>query len=62
MGDQTNKRASLYSRFWRWGLSKLTHDVPEDIARCEFDCRQSECRYSKWATCENRLREIKKAK
>jgi hypothetical protein len=31
--------------------------VPEEIAICEFDCREDECRMQDWARCQRRLHE-----
>jgi hypothetical protein len=31
-------------------------EVPEDIAVCEFDCEETECRLGDWDRCERRLK------
>ena len=36
--------------------------VPDDIACCEFNCRESQCEQGTWETCENRLRFVALAK
>ena len=30
-------------------------EVPEDIACCEFNCRELHCEQGQWETCEHRL-------
>jgi hypothetical protein len=56
------KRVSYIRRLTRWIENRLIHDVPEDIATCEFDCRKPECRQGEWEACERRLRGIKRDK
>ena len=62
MGTQTDKRTSFFGRLWQQAANKLIQDVPECIAKCEFDCRRVDCRRDEWETCENRLRHIEQTK
>ncbi len=34
---------------------QIVSDVPEDLAICEFDCRESQCSSIKWVSCERRI-------
>ncbi len=34
---------------------QIVSEVPEDLAICEFDCRESQCSSSKWVSCERRI-------
>ncbi len=65
MGAKTGERTSYLGRLWRalgWVENKLSQDVPDNIARCEFDCRKLECRQNEWETCKKRLRYNEQAK
>jgi hypothetical protein len=33
----------------------IVGDVPDDIALCEFDCRQGQCKQGEWAACDRRI-------
>jgi len=37
-------------------FKKPVTSVPEDIAVCEFECNETECRLGDWDRCERRLR------
>jgi hypothetical protein len=43
-------------KFWRRLMRQLIADVPEEIAVCEFDCRECRCTLVEWAVCEKRKR------
>ena len=43
-------------RLWNSIVKELVVEVPDDIAYCEFNCRELNCEQGKWETCENRLR------
>ena len=45
----------LFSRTWRWLKDQIVREVPPEDALCEFDCRNEQCLYDEWATCERRL-------
>ena len=62
MGTETDKRTSYFGRLWQWVENKLIQDVPDNIARCEFDCRKLECGQHEWKACEKRLCYNEKAK
>ena len=49
-------RVGMVRRAWAWFAGELIHDVPEDLALCEFDCRKPQCTYSEWSSCERRLK------
>jgi len=36
-------------------LKNPVSEVPEEIAVCEFDCSETECRSGDWQSCERRL-------
>jgi hypothetical protein len=38
----------------RW-KAFFVDDVPDDLALCEFDCRQSQCNQQQWVTCNRRI-------
>ena len=42
-------------RAWRFLVNQLIQDVPDEIAACEFDCRDTECPLEHWVSCERRL-------
>ena len=46
------------SGLWKWVMSRMTQEVPEEIANCEFACRKTECLMGEWNTCANRKRGI----
>ena len=46
----------LIDRGWRFLVNHLIQDVPEEIAVCEFDCRETDCSMERWISCERRLR------
>ncbi len=50
-------RAGFLGGIRRWFRLRLVGDVPGDVARCEFECRQHECLHGQWEACENRLRD-----
>ena len=50
--------ASLRASFGtlrRWLKNEIVADVPPEVARCEFDCRKTQCRLGEWVNCKNRL-------
>lgn len=55
MSTQIEPTIGYFWRLWNWFRKGLIHDVPEDIAVCEFDCHKPQCRHGEWETCENRL-------
>ena len=40
--------------FWRWVTGKV-RPVPDDLAACEYSCRELECSQSRWKDCEHRI-------
>lgn len=44
---------SLWSSMRRW-LAGLVAEAPADIDRCEYDCKNLDCRAGDWQTCEHR--------
>ena len=36
--------------------------APEDLAPCEFECRELECSHGRWAGCEHRREEAARAR
>jgi hypothetical protein len=53
---QVIPETSIFDRGWRFLVNQLIQDVPEAIAVCEFDCRETDCTAERWASCERRLR------
>jgi hypothetical protein len=45
---------SMFGKLIHWVKVSIAK-VPEEIAICEFDCREKECRLQDWARCERRL-------
>ena len=39
----------------RWLKAQLIAEVPDDLAICEFECRESECCFDGWANCVRRI-------
>jgi hypothetical protein len=53
INDSTVRNA--LSRLGHWAKAQIVSEVPEDLAICEFDCRESQCSSSNWMTCERRI-------
>jgi len=45
-----------FHRLVQFVKRNIVSDVPDDIAVCEFDCRQGECQQGEWAACGRRIR------
>lgn len=45
----------LLSSVRPWINDQIVSDVPDELAICEFDCRESECSSSKWESCQRRV-------
>ena len=43
------------SRLGHWVQEQVVAEVPFDLARCEFDCRQTACSSEEWTTCQRRI-------
>ena len=41
-------------RLARWLGSQVGQMVPEDLAVCEFECRETTCTAANWRTCRRR--------
>jgi len=39
----------------RWLKAQWVADVPDDLAICEFECRESKCSFDGWANCVRRI-------
>jgi len=50
----SNLRISL-SKLGHWAKEQIVAEVPDDLAVCEFDCRESQCSWDEWASCERRI-------
>lgn len=50
MADRNQSPKGILQKLWAY----FAEDVPAEIARCEFDCPQRECRQGEWAACEKR--------
>jgi len=47
---------NLLRRLWRLVTRQIIDDPPDDIAICEFDCREGQCSQQEWDTCDRRIR------
>jgi hypothetical protein len=52
--DDSRLRKALI-RLGHWVRAQIACEVPEDLAICEFDCRESQCSISKWMSCQRRI-------
>lgn len=52
---QAIPQATIFDRGWRFLMDQLIQEVPESIAVCEFDCRETDCEFERWVSCERRL-------
>ena len=50
----SNLRISL-SKLGHWAKEQIVAEVPGDLAVCEFDCRESQCSWDEWGSCERRI-------
>jgi hypothetical protein len=55
-GGPAPEEAAMFTNMFRW-LKIAVSEVPEDIAVCEFDCAETECRVGDWEHCKRRLQE-----
>ncbi len=53
--------ASIFDRGWRFLVDQLVQDVPDAIAVCEFNCRETDCSEERWRCCERRLQAVQHA-
>jgi hypothetical protein len=53
MNDSTVRNA--LGRLGYWAKAQIVSEVPEDLAICEFDCRESQCSLSNWLSCQRRI-------
>lgn len=58
MNDTPTRETSFIRRLWNSIAKRWIDDVPEEIATCEFDCREFRCERGRWETCEHRLRHL----
>jgi hypothetical protein len=54
---------TLARNFGSWIVSRLfalrlIAEVQPEDDRCEFGCRETDCRLDRWAHCENRLKHL----
>lgn len=56
MEEPRTHNTSIMRRLWNSVIKKWVADVPDDIACCEFNCRELHCEQGQWETCEHRLR------
>ena len=52
--------AHIFDRAWHFLVDQLIQDVPEEIAVCEFDCRETQCTLERWASCERRVKAMRR--
>ena len=48
----------MWSRIKATLLRQFIHDVPHELAACEFGCKVGECSHDIWERCESRIREL----
>ncbi len=58
---QASPTAGILERGWRFLVAEFIQDVPESLALCEFDCRQTNCSGERWLSCERRLEAARRA-
>jgi hypothetical protein len=46
-------------RLWLWTKQQIVQTVPDEDARCEFDCGKNHCSVGEWTRCENRLQSVR---
>ncbi len=42
-------------RLWQKIRGEIVQTVPEEIALCEFDCRETSCSAERWRKCQRRI-------
>ena len=47
----------MFGKLFQWLKLPVT-EVPDDIAVCEFECGETECRMGEWKLCERRLQAV----
>jgi hypothetical protein len=52
--NRVQVRFSL-SRLGHWVQEQVVAEIPDELALCEFDCRQPACSSEEWATCQRRI-------
>ena len=55
MNNPRTNNTSISRRLSNLITQRWIADVPEDIACCEFNCRELHCEQQHWETCEHRL-------
>ena len=45
---------SWISRLWKQFSAMIVQEVPDELAECEFCCREPDCRMGHWESCERR--------
>lgn len=62
MSDSREVKVGLIARMRQWVSGTLVEEVPPEMERCEFDCRDLKCTLGQWETCESRLRSMRSGK
>lgn len=62
MPDSPDTKGGLIARLRQWARGAIVQEVPPEMERCEFDCRDLECTLGRWETCENRLESMRSRK
>lgn len=60
MSDANEGKTGIVARIQFWLRRSLVADVPPEMERCEFDCKDRECTMGKWESCENRRRSMRR--
>jgi hypothetical protein len=55
MPNNLEKVVAAIRQPWHWLKNQWISDVPQNIAVCEFDCREDHCAQGDWSSCERRL-------
>jgi len=50
----------MWSRIKATLLRQFIHDVPHELAACEFGCKLGKCSHDKWERCERRIRSARR--
>ena len=55
MTDVGKKAPGWWARFIPWVKGQWVREVPDEIALCEFDCRENQCLEGEWVSCQRRI-------
>jgi hypothetical protein len=56
------EKPGIVFRIWRGVTAWSVESVPDELSRCAFDCKKTECLKGEWENCRARLDYAKKCK